>query len=144
MELDEDKIKECKVVFDLFDDDHDGFLIKDKLGDIMRVLGAAPSADELANYIKKIKGPNFDYKTFMNFFTDKLSSQESEEDLIIEFSKLDRNGSGNISKNDLVDLMKNYDNSLTDKQIEEIIKMANPDSSGNINIERFVKVLLGK
>ncbi|MCQ2816190.1 MAG: hypothetical protein MJ252_02880 [archaeon] len=144
MEIDEEKAKECKVVFELFDEDHDGLISKDKLPDVMRALGAAPSFEDVSIYMKKIRGPNFDFKSFMNFFTDKYCNQDTEEDLIAEMSKLDNKGEGTIPRAELIDLMKNYENPLSKDQIDEVLKMADPEETGEIDIEHFIKGLMGK
>ena len=39
--------------------------------------------------------------------------------------------------------MANYDNPLSQEEIDDIIQEANPDQDGYINIERFTKILLG-
>jgi Ca2+-binding EF-hand superfamily protein len=72
-----------------------------------------------------------------------LESQDSEEDIINEFRKLDKENNGTISENDLRNLMSNYDNPLSDEEIEEIIQEANVDSNGNIDYINFTKILLG-
>ena len=53
--IDEDKLKECKIVFDMFDKDKDGKITTNELGDVMRILGAAPSQIELEETIKAIE-----------------------------------------------------------------------------------------
>ena len=53
--IEEDKLKECKIVFDMFDKDKDGKITTNELGDVMRILGAAPSQIELEETIKSIE-----------------------------------------------------------------------------------------
>ena len=57
--------------------------------------------------------------------------------------KIDKVGDGTILESDLRKLMSNYDNPLNSQEIEEIIEEANADENGYINIQRFVKMLLG-
>ena len=57
--------------------------------------------------------------------------------------KIDKVGDGTILESDLRKLMSNYDNPLNSQEIEDIIEEANVDENGYINIQRFVKVLLG-
>ena len=145
--IEEDKLKECKIVFDMFDKDKDGKITTNELGDVMRILGAAPSQIELEETIKAIEknGNNLiEFKKFMMIYRRKMETQDSEEDLIDEFKKLDVEGNGKITESALRKLMSNYENALSSEEIEEIIQEAHVDDDGNIDYAKFVKVLLGK
>ena len=144
--LDEEKLKECKIVFDLFDKDKDGLIPTKELGNLMRILGAAPSNLELETIIQNLESNNhklISFEKFIVIFQKKLESQDSEEDIINEFRKLDKDNNGTISENDLRNLMSNYDNPLSDEEIEEIIQEANVDNNENIDYINFTKILLG-
>ncbi len=147
MNLDSDKLKECKIVFDMFDKDKDGLISIKQLGDIMRILGAAPSKIELDNLIYNLESNNNNLISFDNFIIllkNKLENQDSEEDIINEFRKLDKNGNGKITESDLRNLMSKYENPLSNEEIEEIIQEANVDSNGEIDYVNFTKILLGE
>ena len=145
-QLDEDKIKECKLIFDMFDEDKDEQIKINLLGDCLRICGADPSQQELKMIIKNLednKREYIDFETFLKLLEKLLLKQDSEEDLINEFMKIDKVGDGTILESDLRKLMSNYDNPLNSQEIEDIIEEANVDENGYINIQRFVKVLLG-
>ena len=147
MNFDDDKLKECKIVFDMFDKDKDGLISIKQLGDIMRILGAAPSKIELDNLIYNLESNNNNLISFDNFLIllkNKLENQDSEEDIINEFRKLDKNGNGKITESDLRNLMSKYENPLSNEEIEEIIKEANVDSNNEIDYINFTKILLGE
>lgn len=147
MNFDDDKLKECKIVFDMFDKDKDGLISINKLGDIMRILGAAPSKIELDNLIYNLESNNNNLISFDNFLIllkNKLENQYSEEDIINEFRKLDKKNNGKINENDLRNLMSKYENPLSNEEIEEIIKEANVDSNNEIDYINFTKILLGE
>ena len=146
MNFDDDKLKECKIVFDMFDKDKDGLISINKLGDIMRILGAAPSKIELDNLIYNLESNNNNLISFDNFLIllkNKLENQYTEEDIINEFRKLDKKNNGKINENDLRNLMSKYENPLSNEEIEEIIQEANVDSNGEIDYINFTKILLG-
>ena len=144
--LEEDKIKECKIVFDMFDTDNDSKITTKELGDCLRVCGAAPEQKDLEMVIQGLEENGNEYISFEKFLVllEKiLINQDTEEDIINQFKKMDRLDNGTISEEDLRHLMSNYDNPLSKEEIEDIIREANVDQNGFINIERFAKVLLG-
>ena len=144
--LEEDKIKECKIVFDMFDADKDTKITTKELGDCLRVCGAAPSQQELEMIVQGLEENGNEFISFEKFLVlleKLLQNQDSEEDLINEFKKMDKLDNGTISEKDLRNLMANYENALSQNEIEDIIQEANVDQNGYINIEKFVKILLG-
>ena len=145
--LEEDKLKECKLIFDMFDEDKDEQISIDVLGDCLRICGAAPSQQELDKITKKYensKEQSISFEIFIKLLERLLISQDSEEDLINEFTKIDHVGDGTITKSDLINLMSNYENPLSTEEIDEIMQEVNADENGYINIQRLVKLLLGK
>ena len=144
--LDEDKIKECKIVFDMLDKDKDTKITTKELGNALRISGAAPSQQELEMIIQGLEesGNNLiTFEKFLALFEKLINNQDSEEDIINEFKKMDKIGNGTISEKDLRDLMSNYGNALSKDEMEDIIQEANVDQNGYINIENFTKILLG-
>ena len=145
--LEEDKLKECKLIFDMFDENKDEQISIHVLGDCLRICGAAPSQQELDKITKKYensKEQSISFEIFIKLLERLLISQDSEEDLINEFTKIDHVGDGTITKSDLINLMSNYENPLSTEEIDEIMQEVNADENGYINIQRLVKLLLGK
>jgi len=144
--LEEDKLKECKIIFDMFDYDKDSKITTKELEDCLRVCGAAPKDEDLEAIIQGFEEKGNEYISFESFLLlleDSLNDQDTEEDLINEFKKLDRLDNGTIYEDDLRKLMSNYENPLSQEEIEDIITEANPDENGYINISNFTKILLG-
>ena len=144
--LNDEKIKECKIIFDLIDKDKDTKITSEELGPALRVCGASPSQQELEMAIQSAgdKSNLITFEKFLDIYEKLINNQDSEEDIINELKKLDKNGSGNITVNELKNLLANYGNDLTKEEIDDVIQEANADKSGNINIEKFAKILLGK
>ena len=145
--FEDDKLKECKLIFDMFDENKDEQISIDVLGDCLRICGAAPSQQELDKITKKYensKEQSISFEIFIKLLERLLISQDSEEDLINEFTKIDHVGDGTITKSDLINLMSNYENPLSTEEIDEIMQEVNADENGYINIQRLVKLLLGK
>ena len=140
--LTEEKIKECKIIFDLIDKDKDAKINSEELGPALRVCGASPSQQELDMLIDNSNLITFE--KFIDIYEKLINNQDSEDDIINELKKLDKNGTGNITVNDLKNLLLNFGEVLTKEEIDDVIQEANADKSGNINIEKFAKILLGK
>ena len=144
--LTDEKIKECKIIFDLIDKDKDTKISPEELGPALRACGASPSQQELEMLIQS-SGDNSNLITFEKFidiYEKLINNQDSEEDIINELKKLDKNGTGNITVKDLKSLLTNFGEVLTKEEIDDVIQESNADKSGNINIEKFAKILLGK
>ena len=144
--LTDEKLKECKIIFDLIDKDKDTRLTPEELGPALRVCGASPSQQELDMAIQSSgdKSNLINFEKFINIYENLINNQDSEEDIINELKKLDKNGSGTITVKDLKSLLANYGEVLTKEEVDDVIQEANADKGGNINIEKFAKILLGK
>ena len=144
--LTDEKLKECKIIFDLIDKDKDTKLTPEELGPALRVCGASPSQQELDMVIQSSgdKSNLITFEKFINIYENLINNQDSEEDIINELKKLDKNGSGTITVNDLKNLLANYGDVLSKEEVDDVIQEANADKGGNINIEKFAKILLGK
>ena len=144
--LDDDKLKECKIIFEFFDSDKDSRITTKELGDCLRVCGAAPNEQELQMIINGLEENENIYISFEKFLVileQILQNQDSEEDIINELKKLDKMNNGTISEVDLRQLMAGYQNALSPEEIEEILQESHVDENGYINIENFTKILLG-
>ena len=144
--LTDEKLKECKIIFDLIDKDKDTKITPEELGPALRVCGASPSQQELEMAIQSSgdKSNLINFEKFIDIYEKLINNQDSEEDIINELKKLDKNGSGNITVKDLRSLLANYGDVLTKEEVDDVVQEANADKNGNINIEKFAKILLGK
>ena len=144
--LDDDKLNECKVIFEFFDSDKDSKITTKELGDCLRVCGAAPNEQQLQmiiNGLEKNKNIYISFEKFLVILEQILQNQDSEEDIINKLKNLDKLNNGIISEIDLRQLMTNYKNALSPEEIEAILQEAQVDENGYINIENFVKILIG-
>ena len=107
-QLPEEKIAECKEVFELFDKDRDGAISTKELGDVMSALGTNPTQAELQEMINEVDtdgSGKIEFKEFLDLFTQKMKDPDSEEDLIEAFKIFDKDGNGVISANELRHVM---------------------------------------
>ncbi len=57
------------------------------------------------------------------------------------FRKFDQDNSGLISRDELRSAVKELNSKITEEELEDIIKSANFDSSGQLNFENFVAIV---
>ena len=63
--MNDNKLNECKTVFDIFDKDKDGKIAKKELGEVIRILGTYPSKNDLEKINETLKS---DLILMMNFY----------------------------------------------------------------------------
>jgi calmodulin len=146
-QLQEEKVTECKEVFDLFDKDKDGSITTKELGDVMRALGANPTQAELQEMINEVDtdgSGKIEFKEFLELFAKKMKDPDTEEDLIEAFKIFDKDGNGVISAAELRHVMTTLGERLTEEEADEMIREADTDNDGFINYHEFVKIMMTK
>mgnify|MGYP006120994935 CR=1 FL=1 len=69
---------------------------------------------------------------------DKKNEEEILADLKAAFFRIDDDGSGIISPDELKDALKKLGEDLTDEEIEELVEAADLDGDGQIQFDEFV------
>jgi calmodulin len=145
--LPENKVLECMEIFDLFDKDKDGAISDHELGDALRALGGNPNPkeiEEMINAIDKNDTGKVEFKEFIELFAKKFNPHNDEVILHEVFKKIDKDGNGVISAQELLQMMTTWGEKLTEQEALEIIKEADTDQDGSINYKEFVKMILSK
>ncbi len=145
--LQEEKISECREVFDLFDKDKDGAITVKELGDVMRALGANPTQAELDEMISEVvcePSQRIEFKEFLDLFAKKMKDPDTEEDLIEAFKVFDHDNDGVISNEELKHVMVTLGEFMSEEEADEMIREADIDGDGLINYFRFVKIMMSR
>jgi calmodulin len=145
--LSENKLVECREIFDFFDHDKDGQITVKELGDLLRALGENPSQDELQKMILEIdedKSGKIDFKEFLELYSRKIEDPDTEEDLFEGFKLFDKDGSGKISPKELKTLLIELLPNISEEEAEEIIRDADTNDDGDIDFREFVKIIISK
>lgn len=140
-----EKQSECKEIFDLFDKNGDQTISSSELENLLRALGAKPTKDEIDGMIKEVDNDGsgkIDYNEFLVFYSRKMNEPETEEDLIEAFRIFDRDGNGQITREELRHVMTTLGEKLTEEEADEMIRQADINQDGKINIEEFIKFLM--
>ena len=74
----------------------------------------------------------------------KLKETDSMEEILQAFRAFDKDGNGLISAAYLRHVMTNLGEKLTDEEVEEMFREAGIDDDGNVDYEKFVKMITSK
>lgn len=127
-------------VFKVFDADASGAISSEELGQVMRSLGQSPNETELRDMIEAVdldKSGSIDFEEFKMLMVSEQGDRQSR--LKMSFSVFDEDGSGQITKNEMQDVMSPF--GLTEPELDEIIKEADHDGNALIDFEEFCKVV---
>ncbi|MEM9926528.1 MAG: EF-hand domain-containing protein [Cyanobacteria bacterium P01_D01_bin.50] len=136
----EEEVAKLWEAFKVFDADGSGGISTEELGQVMRSLGQSPSNTELRDMIKAVDvdlSGTIDFKEFKTLMVSTQGDRKSR--LKLAFSVFDENGSGEITTNELHNVMSQF--GLTDKELDEMIKVVDGDGDASINFEEFMKLV---
>lgn len=163
MKIDESQLK---YAFEMFDSNHDGCLntseIKQLLANIdievsdsviQRIVkeasksGKSISLGSMWNIIERlciIENGLVKEQEFLVWFSRFKTPKEddAEADLKAAFMVFDKDGNGYITRDELKSAMQVIGETLTDRDLDELLRTTDHDNDGKINYEEFIKTLL--
>ena len=137
--------KELKEYFEMFDRDKDGSINEKELGNILRSLGHDPTDQDLSEMINEVDNNSdskIEFDEFCKIMNNKLKQNDAEQELIEAFKIFDRDGKGLISENEFKHIMLSLGEKISEEELEEMMKKADPDKKGFVNYKQFAKVIL--
>merc|ERR1711973_127456 len=141
-QLSEEQMAEYKEAFDLFDKDKNGIISSVELSTVMKNLGHEPSEAELKQMMTEVDTDGdgeIDFDEFLSMM--KEMSGDSEKELLQAFQVFDKNKDGFISVDELRQVMATLGETLSQEEIEEMIKEADQDGDGQVDYNEFVKMM---
>ena len=145
--LSEETKTDYKDSFNLFDTNHDGTINSQKIREIMQKLGKYPTEEQLQRLIAnvaKYDSKKISFDDFVDMMEQLNKENDPEVEILNSFQIFDVENSGLISNQDLFHIIRTFGETLTDKEIEEIISEADVDGDGYINYEEFVRMMITK
>ena len=145
--LSEETKTDYKDSFNLFDTNHDGTINSQKIREIMQKLGKNPTEQQLIQIIENVAKPGSDkirFDDFTDFMEKKNKENDTEIEIINTFQIFAVENNGLIPNEELFHIIRTFGETLTDKEIEEIISEADVDGDGYINYEEFVRMMTTK
>ena len=123
--------------FSLFDTNHDGTINSQKIREIMQKLGKYPTEEQLQRLIAnvaKYDSKKISFDDFVDMMEQLNKENDPEVEILNSFQIFDVENSGLISNQDLFHIIRTFGETLTDKEIEEIISEADVDGDGYNNM----------
>ncbi|OSX77546.1 hypothetical protein BU14_0144s0010 [Porphyra umbilicalis] len=143
-DLSEETIREFKEAFALFDKDGDGTITSTELGAVMRSLGQQPTEAALKQMISEVDADGsgtIDFAEFLTLMSRKMKSADSQAEILEAFKVFDKDNSGKISADELRQVMNNLGEKLSDEEVNEMIREADTNGDGEIDVKEFVKMM---
>ncbi|KAJ3141449.1 hypothetical protein HK100_006666 [Physocladia obscura] len=145
--LSESQISEFKEAFSLFDQDGDGMIANSEIGTVIRSLGQNISQRELGELIKEVdtgKRGSVDFPEFLTMMARKLKDGDNAADIKAAFRMFDPKGTGFVNASELRHVLTSMGEKLSRDEVEEMIRDANVDAQGRIQMDDFMRVMLAK
>ncbi|ELT88589.1 hypothetical protein CAPTEDRAFT_166360 [Capitella teleta] len=133
------QIQEFKESFNMIDQNHDGFIDKEDLFDMLTSLGKNPKDNDLEEMINEAPGP-LNFTMFLTLFGEKLNGTDPEEVIQNAFACFDDGGAGMIGEDKLREIMTTMGDRWSDDMVDELFHGA-PIHNGNFNYLDFIRTL---
>lgn len=144
--LSEEQVAEFKEAFNLFDKDGSGAIDIDELAEVMKSLGQNPTRSELQAMIDEVDESGegeIDFDEFLMMMAKALTKEvDSKEEMMKCFKVFDKDGSGEIAREDLHHIIATMAEKLTEDEIKDFIDEADKDGDGSIDYEEFINMML--
>ncbi|XP_063242505.1 calmodulin-A-like [Bacillus rossius redtenbacheri] len=141
--LTEEQIAVFREAFDAFA--KDGNLSTSKLVFVMRSLGQDPTAKELRKIINEIDVDSngiISFEEFIGMVARNVATVDSRQELREAFEVFDLNKDGFIGPVELRHVMRGLGRSLTDEELEEMIREADSNDDGLVSYEDVIQLLV--
>ena len=141
--LTQEQKEECERLFKFLDKDNDNKLTSRELIIGLGVLGKVLTVFEQKNLINEHHECDLD--TFLNICAEKVNFKNVDIELVKSFKILEsKEKPGFISQKDFIFVLKKFNENITDKDINDIIKEVGSTGDGYINLENLAKEMLLK
>merc|ERR1712227_973812 len=136
---------ELQEAFKLFDMDGDGMITKDELKKLVEKAGGKMTEGEakgLIHQADKDGNESIDFSEFSKLWAAIKGEGEGESEIRAEFSKLDADNSGYITKDEMISVITDCDHFSGDKMEEakKCIAELDVDKDGRVSYPEFLLV----
>lgn len=136
------QLLEIHEAFAKFDRDGDGHIEAKELATVMRIMGMEPTEQQLQDLITSVDidgNGKIELEEFANLMARRILMHDGKVELEQAFKLFDADNSGFVTADEIRSLLTTAggDEALTSAEVDELIKMADPDQDGRISFEEF-------
>mmetsp|Transcript_7752 Transcript_7752/g.14722 ORF Transcript_7752/g.14722 Transcript_7752/m.14722 type:complete len:156 (+) Transcript_7752:1437-1904(+) len=145
--LSQREAQEIKLVFDLVDQNTDGFISSQEIGVALRGLGCLlTEADlgELRIEITKNYGDRVSFEDFSRIYSLKRQDSLNEDTVLEFFNTFDRNKDGFIDIAELKSMLLNLGEPMTEAEVIQVMQDFDKNQDGRLSIAEFARNLTRK
>eukprot|EP00934_Nitzschia_sp_Nitz4_P009319 Nitzschia sp. Nitz4//scaffold127_size64804//60783//61575//NITZ4_006189-RA/size64804-processed-gene-0.24-mRNA-1//1//CDS//3329534789//9309//frame0 len=138
----EEEVNEFKERFELFDMVGEGNIPAKDIGLIVRSLDKSPTEAELKDVMKKVgAGDTVTFPDFLEIMACDMNMTDPEQ-VVSSLKVFDKEGNGKISVSELKHILTKMGETLTEREVNEVMQDVTPDSNGMIKYEKFIAELI--
>lgn len=140
------ELSELKEAFSLFDKLGNETISTKSLGQLMRTCGQNPTESELQDTINEVDDGTgtISFPIFLYIITKGMKKEDTEDEIREAFRAFDRDGYGFILPAELKQVLRMLDEDMPDKELDNMMKIADKDGDGVIDYEEFAKMISPK
>ncbi|XP_045474278.1 troponin C, isoallergen Bla g 6.0101-like [Harmonia axyridis] len=151
LDIDRGQLKMLKEIFNAFDLEKTGNIGVEMIGQILDMLGQQLSQDELGAIVKEIDADGngvMSFEEFAHLAARFLIEEEEDTEAILRelkdaFRMYDKQGLGYIGVDLLREILKELDEKITPKDLDQMIEEIDTDGSGTVDWEEFKAMMIG-
>merc|ERR1711934_1334996 len=146
MEFSDQDKADFRKNFNLFDKKRTGAIPIGDMGTVLRSLGQNPTEAELVALMEEVdkdKSGTIEFEEFIDLMARTNKTHEQmEEEIKNAFLTFDADGSGFITREELVETLTTMGDPVDEETINGMIAEADLDGDGKINYAEFTKIML--
>ena len=134
----DERNKEFKEIFELFDVDKDGKLSRKELNSILKSLGQDLVEDNPEFEDDEINTNLYSFNDFTFIMNNRAKDCDIENELLSVFLKYDTEKKGFISGSDFIMIMEIIGSRFSQEEIKELVIELDPENTGQIKLNTLL------